>query len=221
MARGPASREPAREACQQRQGERAMPADVRAVPGEAAVNPRRRRLAARSLADLLRQRHGELERARDRAAADGGRGRWCRARVPSRRAARADADWQPVAERGESLRQPGADVWREHGHRRVLLSWTMNRLAFTLPAVLALCVAGAAGAATPDHGLIVATKAGDAAAVRTLVQEKADVNAREPDGTTALHWAVRVGSGTIVDVLLSAGGRTKAGQMSGPTHTGA
>src|SRR6185369_9835696 len=158
-----------------------------------------------------------LERARDRSAADGGRGRWCRARVSSRRAARADADWQPVAERGESLRQPGADIWREHGHRRVLLSWTMNRLAFTLPAVLALCVAGAAGAATPDPGIIVATKAGDAAAVRTLVQEKADVNAREPDGTTALHWAVRVGSGTIVDVLLSAGADVNAANRYGLT----
>jgi len=93
----------------------------------------------------------------------------------------------------------------------------MNRLAFTLPAVLALCVAGAAGAATPDPAIIVATKAGDPSAVRTLVQQKADVNAREPDGTTALHWAVRVGSGTIVDVLLSAGADVNAVNRYGLT----
>jgi ankyrin repeat protein len=29
----------------------------------------------------------------------------------------------------------------------------------------------------------------DKAAVRTLLQNKADVNAAQPDGATALHWA--------------------------------
>ena len=37
---------------------------VRHVPREAAVDARRRRLGARSLADLLRRRHGQSESAR-------------------------------------------------------------------------------------------------------------------------------------------------------------
>jgi len=36
-----------------------------------------------------------------------------------------------------------------------------------------------------------AVRAGNAAAVRALLAKKADVNAPEADGTTALHWAVR------------------------------
>ena len=45
-----------------------------------------------------------------------------------------------------------------------------------------------AASATP---LIDSVKGGDRAGVRRLLQEKANVNAREADGTTALHWAVR------------------------------
>jgi uncharacterized protein len=93
----------------------------------------------------------------------------------------------------------------------------MNRLAYALPAIFALCLAAALGAATPEPGIIAATKAGNGAAVRALVQAKTDVNAREPDGTTALHWAVRVGSGTIVDVLLSAGADVNAANRYGLT----
>ena len=93
----------------------------------------------------------------------------------------------------------------------------MNRLASTLPAVFVLSLAAAAGAATPEPGIIAATKTGDASSVRALVQGKADVNAREPDGTTALHWAARVGSGAIVDVLLSAGADVNAANRYGVT----
>ena len=31
----------------------------------------------------------------------------------------------------------------------------------------------------------------DKVAIRALIQQKADVNAPQPDGTTALHWVVR------------------------------
>ena len=53
--------------------------------------------------------------------------------------------------------------------------------------------------------VIVAAKSGDAASVRALVAKKADVNAAEPDGTTALHWAVRADDQAVVDILLRAG----------------
>ena len=44
-------------------------------------------------------------------------------------------------------------------------------------------------------------------AVRTLIQQRADVNAPEVDGTTALHWAARAGDAELVAALLRAGAK--------------
>jgi uncharacterized protein len=46
-------------------------------------------------------------------------------------------------------------------------------------------------AAASDARLAEAAMQGNSAAVRSLLQQKADVNAPLVDGTTALHWAVR------------------------------
>lgn len=51
---------------------------------------------------------------------------------------------------------------------------------------------------------------GDAAAVRTLLKDGADVNAAQGDGMTALHWAARQGSIDTVRMLLFAGGNVRA-----------
>ncbi|HEY6509748.1 MAG TPA: ankyrin repeat domain-containing protein, partial [Vicinamibacterales bacterium] len=67
----------------------------------------------------------------------------------------------------------------------------------------ALAVLLAAGA-TP---LVDAVKAGDLVAARALVAKGADVNATEPDGTTALHWAVQRNDVDLVSRLLRAGAR--------------
>ena len=48
------------------------------------------------------------------------------------------------------------------------------------------------GATDADAQLIAAVKRGQPAIARQLLsQQHADANAREADGTTALHWAVR------------------------------
>jgi ankyrin repeat protein len=70
-----------------------------------------------------------------------------------------------------------------------------------------------------DPSLINAVRAGDKAKVASLVQQRADVNAPEPDGTTALMWAVR-GSFTkddtaIADALMRAGADVKASNLYG------
>ena len=58
---------------------------------------------------------------------------------------------------------------------------------------------------------------GDLAAVRALVAKKADVNAPQGDGATALHWAAYRGNKEMLDVLLRAGANAKAANRAGST----
>jgi uncharacterized protein len=58
---------------------------------------------------------------------------------------------------------------------------------------------------------------GDIAAVRALMAQKADVNAPQADGATALHWAVFKGNKEIADMLLRAGANPKAANREGST----
>lgn len=55
------------------------------------------------------------------------------------------------------------------------------------------------------------------ASVRALIQQKADVNARQADGATALHWAVRANDLELADMLLRAGARVDAANAEGAT----
>jgi ankyrin repeat protein len=85
------------------------------------------------------------------------------------------------------------------------------RLAF----VFCLCAA-AASAAEPR--LIEAVKAADRDAVRVLLRDHGTaVEAADPDGTTALHWAVRNDDRVIVDLLLRAGAQVNASNRYGVT----
>src|SRR6059036_2669276 len=58
---------------------------------------------------------------------------------------------------------------------------------------------------------------GDKAAVRTLIQQKADVNAPQPDGATALHWAAYRGDKELTDLLIRAGANVRAANREGST----
>jgi uncharacterized protein len=62
-----------------------------------------------------------------------------------------------------------------------------------------------------------AVRDGDRAGAITLLKQKADVNAPEPDGTTALHWAVRQDDRELVDGLIKAGANVKAANRYGVT----
>ena len=57
----------------------------------------------------------------------------------------------------------------------------------------------------------------DIGALRALVQRKVDVNAAQPDGTTALHWAVVWNNEDAVNLLLRAGADAKARNRYGAT----
>lgn len=52
-------------------------------------------------------------------------------------------------------------------------------------------------------------------AVRSLLQRKVDVNAPQVDGTTALHWAVRLDDLEMADMLIRAGANVSAANREG------
>ena len=74
------------------------------------------------------------------------------------------------------------------------------------------------GAGSRDADLLGAVKAGDATAVRTMLQQPGALGeAVEVDGTTALHWAVVNDDLTIVDLLLDSGADVTAANRYGVT----
>src|SRR5262245_5736533 len=68
--------------------------------------------------------------------------------------------------------------------------------------------------ATP---LVDAVKSGDRSAALAMIERKVDVNAAEPDGTTALHWAVQRDDLELVERLLRAGASVKVRNEFGAT----
>jgi len=89
-----------------------------------------------------------------------------------------------------------------------------------IPATL---LATAAAATEPAMPLLAAAQSADAAAVRSLVAQRVDVNAQEADGTTALHWAVHHDQLPIVELLLKSGANPRAANRYGitPLHLAA
>ena len=75
-----------------------------------------------------------------------------------------------------------------------------NRLA-SCSAVVLLALAGPGNAASDAH-LAQAARDRDPAAVRALLAEGADVDATQPDGTTALHWAAHWDDYDTADLLI-------------------
>jgi ankyrin repeat protein len=79
-------------------------------------------------------------------------------------------------------------------------------------------------AAKADLRVADAAMRGDAAAVRTLLQQKADPNGAQGDGMTALHWAAERGDRDLAAALIKAGASTAAGTRIGrhtPLHVAA
>jgi uncharacterized protein len=87
-----------------------------------------------------------------------------------------------------------------------------RRIGFFLIATL-LAASASAGAATSE--VADAAMKGSREAVRALLLKKADVNAPQIDGTTALHWAVRNDDGEMADVLIRAGANASAANREG------
>ena len=93
--------------------------------------------------------------------------------------------------------------------------YSATRGLVTLLAVLSALVSF--GAAGRDVSILTAVRQGDPAAVRALIDRKADVNAVDVDGTTALHWAAHRDSLDMVDLLIGAGANARAANRYGVT----
>src|SRR4051794_25975330 len=90
-----------------------------------------------------------------------------------------------------------------------------RRQTVGLVAVLLACTTVYTAGAGSD--VADAVMKGDTAAVRKLLLAKADVNATQVDGATALHWAVYRDDVETADVLLKAGANVKAANREGTT----
>jgi ankyrin repeat protein len=85
-------------------------------------------------------------------------------------------------------------------------------LGFCVVAILPASLFGA-----PASDVADAVMKGNKDAVRSLLQRKTDVNARQTDGTTALHWAVRADDVETANLLIRAGADVSAANRDGAT----
>lgn len=72
-------------------------------------------------------------------------------------------------------------------------------------------------AASLDLRLVEAVKNSDKAAIQTLLPQHIDLSAADPDGSTALHWAVRRDDLETANLLIRGGANVKAANRYGVT----
>src|SRR5579863_2010838 len=86
------------------------------------------------------------------------------------------------------------------------------------PCFFAVCAAVfcSAALAAPSPVADAAMK-GDRAAVKSLIQQKADVNAPQADGATAIQWAAYKNDLEMADALIAAGADVKKASREGAT----
>jgi ankyrin repeat protein len=88
--------------------------------------------------------------------------------------------------------------------------------AFSLTLLVA-ATAAAADTVAKDLRLVEAAKTRNSAAAVALLSKRIDPNITEPDGTTALHWAVRYDDVALVERLIKAGAKPNVANRYGVT----
>jgi ankyrin repeat protein len=100
--------------------------------------------------------------------------------------------------------------------------WAFVHLLVCIAAGSATLVAGRAEAAKPAAGsgnasIVDAVKRQDKTGARALIKQRADVNAVDAEGMTALHWAAHWDDLDTVKLLIRAGARAKVANRYGVT----
>jgi ankyrin repeat protein len=90
----------------------------------------------------------------------------------------------------------------------------MRKLFSVLGAAIALLISSLG--AEPES-VVDAVKAGNLALVQKRLQLRGDPNAADPDGTTALHWAVQADRLDMVEALVASGAKVKVTNRWGVT----
>src|SRR5262245_26599898 len=101
---------------------------------------------------------------------------------------------------------------RAHSRRRTMRVKSWAR-ALTAPFLLFILL----GTVYAEPHLGEAIKSKDKVAVRALLQQRVNVNARDVDGTTALHWAAHLDDVETLNLLISAGANSNASDRQGVT----
>ena len=86
----------------------------------------------------------------------------------------------------------------------------MNVMRSGVAVLIAIVGWMSAVAYAADLRLVEAAERNDAAAVEALLSEDGDVNAAQPDGATALHWAAHWDAVDMTGYLLRAGAAVDA-----------
>ena len=89
-----------------------------------------------------------------------------------------------------------------------------NGMWLALPLLL---IGAMVTSAAPAPEVADAVRTRNASALQSLLKQRADVNAAQPDGTTALHWAAHWNDAETVNLLLRAGANAKAVNRYGAT----
>jgi ankyrin repeat protein len=94
---------------------------------------------------------------------------------------------------------------------------SLARFAFAVALLTATTALAAETTTAKDLRLVEAAKTRDTTAAIALLQKRIDPNIAEPDGTTALHWAVRYDDVTLVERLIKAGAKATVTNRYGVT----
>ena len=93
----------------------------------------------------------------------------------------------------------------------------MRNTTRALGACLLIVLTSVAGLSGAGSDVADAVMSRDHAALQALLRKKADVNAPQRDGATALHWAVYHDDVEAVDLLLRAGAKPNVANRAGMT----